>query len=204
MGFLLMRRDVGKRRRNARRCAGDQCYDERMNWIRGSVAILLLGIWAGASAIAQNPPAAARSPYDGSDSLSGPKPIHVDENCRILPGSEGTPHAKKARPYSDSAVCSLEGIAQSTHWEEKIAGSQLQRWFVRVKERTFVLQDIADEPVVFIVRYAIPQDWFVDSNPQPWQTVDRTAYFRAYVKPGETVRLHVGVRREWPAKSKPI
>lgn len=175
-----------------------------MSGIRGCVVILSLGMWAGAMTVAQNPPGAARVPYDGSDSLSGPKPIHVDENCRILPRSGGLPRTKKTHPYSDSAICSLEGLLESTHWEEKISGSELQRWFVRVKERTFVLQDIADEPVMFIVRYAVPRGWFVDSDPQPWQTVGQTAYFRAYVKPGETVRLHVGVRREWPMKPKPI
>jgi hypothetical protein len=175
-----------------------------MSWIRAFVAIQLLVIWACAMAVAQNPPRAARVPYDGSDSLSGPKPIHVDESCRILPGSEGIPGTKKVHPYSDSAICSLESLFDSTHWEEKISGNELQRWFVRVKERTFVLQDIADEPVVFIVQYNVPQNWFVDSDPQPWQTVGQTAYFRAYVEPGETVRLHVGVRREWPTKPKPI
>jgi hypothetical protein len=32
----------------------------------------------------------------------------------------------------------------------------------------------------------------------------QTAYFRVYVKPGETISLHVGVRREWAQKPKPI
>ena len=175
-----------------------------MSGIRGYIAILLLGICVGATGAAQNAPGAARVPYDGSDSLSGPKPIHVDQNCRILPGDEGITRKKKVRPYNDSAICSLESVLQSTHWEEKISGNTLHRWFVRVKEQTFVLQDIADKPVMFIVQYAVPQGWFVDSDPQPWQTVGQTAYFHAYVKPGETVRLHVGVRRAWPMKPKPI
>ena|ERR1700677_3564683 len=181
-----------------------KCYDGRMSGIRGLFAILLLCMGAGATAVAQNPPGAGRVPYDGSDSPSGPKPIHVDEDCRILPGSEGIPRIKKVHPYNDSAVCSLESVLGSTHWEEKISGNQLQRWFVRVREQTFVLQDIADGPVMFVVHFAVPQHWFVDSDPQPWQTVGQTAYFHAYVKPGETVRLHVGVRREWPMKPKPI
>ncbi len=182
----------------------DKCYDGRMSGIRGFVAILFLGTWASATAVAQNSPGAARVPYDGSDSQSGPKPIHVDEKCRILPGSKGIPLSKKTRPYNDWAICDLENQDESTHWEEKIAGNELQRWFVRVREQTFVLQDISDQPVVFIVRFNVPQGWFVDSDPQPWQTVGQTAYFRAYVKPGETVRLHVGVRRMWPQKPKPI
>jgi hypothetical protein len=174
-----------------------------MNRIRGYIAILLLGMCADGSAVAQEPPGAVRIPYDGSDSLSGPKPIHVDEDCRILPGDEGLTRDKKARPYNDSAICSLETVLQSTHWDEKISGNELDRWFVRVKEQTYVLQDIADKQMMF-VQYAVPPGWFVDSDPQPWQTVGQTAYFHAYVKPGETVRLHVGVRRARPMKPKPI
>ena len=111
---------------------------------------------------------------------------------------------KKTHPYNDSAICSLEGISESAHWEEKVEGSQLQRWFVRVEEQTFVLEDIADVPVMYIVQYDVPQNWFVDSDPQPWQVAGKTAYFRVYVNPGETVRLHVGMRRMWPQKPKPI
>jgi hypothetical protein len=168
-----------------------------------SIAIVFLGVWASALAFAQNS-GGARAPYDGSDSLSGPKPIHVDERCRILPGSEGIPLNKKTHPYNDSAICALENQDESTHWEEKITGSELQRWFVRVKEQTFVLRDITDEPMMFVVHFNVPQGWFVDSDPQPWQMVGRTAYFHPYVKPGETVRLHVGVRRMWPQKPRPI
>jgi hypothetical protein len=166
-----------------------------------TVAVLILGVCAGAAAMGQNAP--GRVPYDGSDAQNGPKPIHVDQKCRILPGSEGIP-MKKAKPYNDSTICALEAESQSQHWEEKINGRELDRWLVRVKEQTFVLEDIADEPVMFIVQYDVPQGWFVDSDPQPWQMVGQTAYFHAYVKPGETVKLHVGVRRVWPQKPKPI
>ncbi len=154
--------------------------------------------------VAQTPPPTNRVPYDGADALNGPKPIHIDENCRILPSSESNPLKKKTHPYNDSAICSLESMFESKHWEEKVAGNELQRWFVRVKEQTFVLQDISDDPVMYLVQYDVPQNWFVDSDPQPWQIVGQTAYFRVYVKPGETVRLHVGVRRMWPQKPRPI
>jgi hypothetical protein len=163
-----------------------------------------IGIWVSVAAVAQNQREGARVPYDGADSMTGPMPIHVDETCRILPADDNPLGRKKPHPYRDSAVCALEGPAESTHWEEKIAGNMLQRTFVHVKERTFVLQDIADGPVMYIVQYDVPQGWFVDSDPQPWQIVGQTAYFHVYVKPGETIRLHVGVRREWPSKPKPI
>lgn len=175
-----------------------------MNRRRRFTGLVVLAATALSGALAQQPTGAQRIPYDGSDSSSGPKPIHVDRNCRILPGSSALPPARKPHPYNDPAICALEGRAESTHWEEKITGNQLQRTFVRVKEQTFVVQDIADQPVMFIVQYAVPQNWFVDSDPQPWQTVGQTAYFHVFVKPGQIVRLHVGIRREWPQKPKPI
>jgi hypothetical protein len=57
---------------------------------------------------------------------------------------------------------------------------------------------------MYIVQFDIPQNWLIDSDPQPWQIVGQTAYFQVYVNPGQTVRLHVGVRRQWPQGSKPI
>jgi hypothetical protein len=165
-----------------------------------AVALLALCVTAGMG----QRPGATRIPYDGSDTPDGPKSIHVDQDCRILPGSPLLPASKKSHPYRDSAICDIESPAESTHWEEKIVGNELQRAFVHVKERTFVLQDIADQPTEFIVQYAVPKDWFVDSDPLPFQVSGQTVYFRVYVKPGETVRLHVGVRREWPQKPKPI
>jgi hypothetical protein len=166
-------------------------------------AFLFAGLSLSA-ALAQGPAGAARLPYDGSDSITGPKPLHIDQSCRILPRVEPAPRAKKIHPYYDTTICGLEAENDSTHWDERIADNQLQRTFVRVSERTFVLQDISDGPMMFIVQYDVPQGWFVDSDPQPWQTAGQTAYFRVYVNPGETVRLHVGIRREWPSKPKPI
>ena len=175
-----------------------------MSGKQGLVVLAAIGVWAAAAALAQNASSAVRQPYDGSDSFTGPRPIHIDQNCKIVPRQAEMPPGKKAKPYNDDAICYLEGQLESEHWEEKINGNVLNRWFVRVKEQTYVLQDVADEPVMFIVQQPIPKDWFVDSDPQPWQVVGQTAYFHVYVKPGETIRLHVGVRREWPQKPKPI
>jgi len=174
----------------------------RVNW--ALVFIAGIGMGTGAFAFAQKTTGSARVPYDGADSMSGPMPIHVDETCRILPVNGDVQVRKKPHPYRDSAVCYLEGPKETTHWEEKITGNMLERTFVQVKERTFVFQGIADGPVMFIMQYDVPKGWFVDSDPQPWQVAGQTAYFHTYVKPGETIRLHVGVRREWPQKPKPI
>ena len=171
-----------------------------MKCTRAIFAVVLLLTGAGWTT-AQNAP--ARVPYDGADTPGAPKPIHIDGDCRVLPGVEGV-RTKKTKPYHDDAICALEGMHESSHWEEKVEDNRLNRWFVRVKERTFAVQDISDDPVLYIVQFEIPKNWIIDSDPQPWQTVSQTAYFRVYVNPGETVRLHVGVRRQWPQGSKPI
>jgi hypothetical protein len=175
-----------------------------MRGARTILAILSFGVCLSGAASAQNQSPTNRAPYDGADTLNGPKPIHIDGNCRILPGSEFAGVKKKTHPYNDSAICSIKGPVESQHQEEKVAGNELQRWLVRVKERTFVLQDISDDPVLYVVQFDVPQNWVIDSDPQPWQMAGQTAYFRVYVKPGQTERLHVGVRRMWPQKSKPI
>jgi hypothetical protein len=165
--------------------------------------LTFLSVCLGISAANAQNSTAGRQPYDGADSTSGPLPIHVDQNCRILP-RPGNPLSKKARPYHDDAMCSIESPSESTHWEEKISGNQLDRWFVHIKEEELTFQDVADQPVMYIVEYAVPKGWFVDSDPQPWQMAGQTAYFHVYVNPGETIRLHVGIRREWAQKPKPI
>lgn len=146
----------------------------------------------------------ARVPYDGSDSTSAPLPIHIDQNCEILPDRADSNGRKKPRPYRDSYICQLESVNSSEHWEESISGHELLRTFVRITEHTFVLHDVADKQVMFVVQQTVPKGWFVDSDPQPLAVVENTAYFHVYVQPGQTVRLHVGMRREWPQKPKPI
>lgn len=171
-----------------------------MNWS----AIPLVIFFAVASLRAQQPPTAAQAPYGVRDAKPRPRTIHVDENCRILPTAGDEVLRKKEHPYRDSALCDIESPNDSTHWEERIAGNQLLRTFVRVKEQEFALRNIADEPVMFVVSQKIPKDWAIDSDPQPVDLVGQTAYFDVYVKPGETIRLHVGLRRDWPQKPKPL
>jgi hypothetical protein len=130
--------------------------------------------------------------------------IHVDQDCRILPDPAHAPPGKKPRPYTDSAVCHLESILESEHIEEQIQGNQLLRWHVQIHEHEFVLQDISDAPVTFVVQQVIPKNWIVDSDPQPKQTISQTAYFPVIVQPGQIVRLHVGMRHAAPMRAKPI
>lgn len=168
------------------------------------MATVLAVAGMGYTAIAQSAPSANRPPYDGADSPNGPMPIHVDQNCRILPGNNNVLQLKKQHPYHDNAVCRLESVHASEHWEEHITGNELFRTYVRVNEHEFVLQNVSDKQVMFIVEQTVPQNWRIDSDPQPWQVTGKTAWFHVYVKPGETVRLHVGMRREWPQAPKPI
>lgn len=177
----------------------------RTHMIRArSFSTLLLGVLFAAAVVGAQQAPAAQLPYHAPAPQSGPRPIHIDENCRIVPTSGDRTLRKKEHPYRDSAICHLESVLDSTHWEERIVGNQLQRTFVRVKEHTFVLQDIAGEPVMFVVSQAIPKDWAIDSDPQPADLTNDTAIFHVYVKPGQTVHLHVGMRREWLQKPKPI
>lgn len=147
---------------------------------------------------------AAQSSSPDSGVPAGARTIHIDEKCRIVPNEGDFVARKAAHPYHDSAICHLESVADSTHWEERIAGNELLRSLVRVKEHEFVLRDISDEPVMFVVSQTVPENWAIDSDPQPVDIEGRTAYFHVYVKPGQTVRLHVGMRRTWPQKPKPI
>ena len=168
----------------------------RVRW-----AVLALCVAACCPASAQQAPQAAppqrRQYYSFNE-------IHIDQDCRILPDPAHAPPGKKPKPYSDSAVCHLEHVFESEHVEERIQGDQLLRWRVEIHEHEFVLQDISDAPVTFVVEQVIPRNWTVDSDPQPKQMIGQTAFFPVIVQPGQIVRLHVGMRHETPLRGKPI
>jgi hypothetical protein len=130
--------------------------------------------------------------------------IHVDQDCRILPDPAHVPPGKKAKPYSDDAICHLETVLESEHVEERIAGTQLLRTKVEIHEHEFVLQDISPDPVTFVVEQEVPKAWTIDSDPQPKQIIGQTAFFPVIVQPGQVVRLHVGMRRDSPLRAKSI
>ena len=162
------------------------------------VALLLLA----ASAHAQQPP--PRPAYDGSGAPDVARQIHVDGNCRILPDiAHPLPH-QKAHPFRDSNICHIEGTNNSEHMEERISGSQLQRAWVRVSEQTFVLQNITNDHIVFVVEFTLPNGWTVDSDPQPNRYNRQVAVFPVHAQPGEIVQLHVGMRHASPLKPRTI
>jgi len=95
----------------------------------------------------------------------------------------------------DDAICHLESVLSSHHVEEKITDGQRSRYFVRVAEQEYVVQNPTDKPAVFIVHHEIPENWIVDSDPQPASIDGSTAVFRLVAEPGQRVRLHVGMHR---------
>jgi hypothetical protein len=157
---------------------------------------------AASGGLAQQAPDTARPPYDGSDSPNAPKRIYIDQDCRIEPDPAHPLPGKKPRPFSDSTICHLETVSQSNHIEEKIVGDELYRSRVHIAEQEYVLQNITEGQVLFIVQHAVSADWTVDSDPQPVSTEGDIAVFPVYAEPGQIVRLHVGLRHTQPLKTK--
>ena len=156
------------------------------------------------TAAAQQRPAAPRPSYDGSDSPLAPEQIRLDQDCNLLPDPAHLPLGKKVRLIRDDTLCHLENIAHSEHIEEKIVGDQMQRTRVKITEHEFVLQNVTNLPVLFVIQQPVPEGWMVDSDPQPSKIVDGTAIFPAHAQPGEIVHLHVGMRHTTSMKPKSL
>jgi hypothetical protein len=167
-------------------------------------AILVLFCAVACAANAQQPADTSRPTYDGSDAPNAPKQIHVDQDCRILPGRDPVLPAHKTKPYSDANICHIETVLHSQHMEEHVDGNVLLRDLVTIQEHEFVVQNITDQLVVFVVQQAVPKGWAVDSDPQPQSVINGIASFPVYAQPGEIVRLHVGMRHAAPLRPKPI
>lgn len=135
--------------------------------------------------------------------------IWVNQSCEIFPGLQFPMTGKKIpQGELDSAVCHLESVLQSGHREEEAVGSELERRNVEVREREYVLGNITLKPVVFAILEDIPEGWRVDSDPQPARTIPGKgvdlAIFEVHAEPGETVRLHVGMRHSKELKPKAL
>lgn len=168
---------------------------------RACALVLLWGVAAIPMLMAQLTDGAAvpqRPAYYGYNE------IHIDQDCRILPDPAQAPPGKKLRPHRNEAVCHLESQLDSQHLEERVSGNQLLRNWVSIREHEFVLQNISDQPVTFVVEQLVPENWTVDSDPQPKQFIGNTAYFPVQVRPGEIIRLHVGLRHSTPMRAKAI
>jgi hypothetical protein len=140
--------------------------------------------------------------------------IDINYDCRILL-APADPAAGKKKPQleRDSSICHFENVLHSEHMEEAIDGNELLRSRVEVEEHGYVLQNISDEPVIFVVEQPVPKGWQVDSDPQPVKLLAQhpggpnarelqVAVFRVNAAPGEIVHLHVGERHTRPLKTK--
>jgi hypothetical protein len=176
-------------------------------------ALLLVGMHAvlpQAAGGAQAPPSTApQSTMEMTITAESPAAsdgqIYVNEECGIYPGLP-IPITLRKRPPArfDSAICRLEGFHSSEHREETLLGTELERRNVRVNEQEFVLQNITMKPVIFAVLVEVNKGWSVDSDPQPTEMQGDVAIFRVHADVGETVRLHVGLRRTKELKPKPL
>jgi len=123
--------------------------------------------------------------------------IIVDKSCRIQPESDPLILGDHVDAFRDDAICHLESVLSSHHIEEKISDGGRSRFSVQVAEQEYVVQNPTDKPAVFIVRHDVPENWTVDSDPQPTQMDGSTALFRLNAAPGQRVRLHVGMHRSY-------
>jgi hypothetical protein len=121
------------------------------------------------------------------------KEIHVDRKCKILQDeSDALSDLTEAELQNDHAICHLESVLTSHHVEEALRDGLMLRNNVTVREQEYLLQNVTSEPVTFVVEHELPDDWKVDSDPQPVKTVDNKAFFRVNAEPGQIVRMHVG------------
>ena len=144
-------------------------------------------------ALASTLAASAGQTQDQAGRLS----IVVDKSCRIQPESDPLVLGDRIDPFRDDAICHLESVLSSHHVEEKITDSGRSRFFVRVAEQEYVVQNPTDRPTVFIIRHHVPENWSLDSDPQPTSMDGSTALFRVNAEPGQRVRLHVGMHRSY-------
>jgi hypothetical protein len=128
---------------------------------------------------------------------AGRLPIVVDKSCLIQLESDPLVLGDHIDAFRDEAICHLESVLSSHHIEEKITDGERSRFFVRVAEQEYVVQNPTDKPTVFIVRHDVPKNWMVDSDPQPSSMDGSTAVFRVNAEPGQRVRLHVGMHRRY-------
>jgi hypothetical protein len=163
-------------------------------------------------ATAQRPPyqpapgsasAAQASPATTAPVQATPE-IHVDQRCRILPNSAPLPSGKKAKPWTDPSVCHLTNVFDTEHRVQTVVGSELQRSDVEIFEQQYVLGNQSAQPELFIIEQPALKGWTIEGDPPPFRVADGQSYYRAWVQPGETVQLHVGMRKGTPLKPKAL
>lgn len=149
-----------------------------------------------------NQAAASQAPAAGT--TAPPREIYVDEKCRLLPDPATVPPGKTPHGKRDDKVCRLESVAHSDHWDQQVVGNDVRLDDVKVHEQQYVLHNATAQAELFVVEQPVPSGWTIDSDPPPMRVDGNTAWFHAWVQPGEVVRLHVGMRRTKPVASKAV
>lgn len=146
-----------------------------------SLGLLLLALAAAHSVTAQ------------SDTSALSQQIYVDDRCQVLDAGSG-------QFAANADVCHLDGagVQRSSHVAAKEVDGVVQHSLVSVAEQTYMLQNIHQQPVVFVVAHQVPDGWHVDSDPQPVTVKGGVAIFRVVAQPGQIVRLHVGTAHAMP------
>lgn len=176
------------------------------------LSALAMGLSASVVPAAAQRPAYQSAPRPGQatvpPSAAAPAPaateIHVDQRCRILPSPAILPSGKTARSWSDWNVCHLEHVFDTQHRVQAVVGSELQRSDVEIFEQQYVLGNQTGQPEVFIIEQPAPKGWTIEGDPPPFRVAGGREYYRAWVQPGETVQLHVGMRKVTPLKPKAL
>jgi hypothetical protein len=139
----------------------------------------------------------AEQPAAAPDPAIPAQEVNVDQNCRILVQDRAHETKQYSHPHfsQDDSVCHLESIHRTKLFEENLDNGVLKRTPFEVREATFVLQNITPDPVVFIVHQVIFHGGHIDSTPQPDSVDNGVAVFRVRARPGQTIHLHVGMRR---------
>lgn len=166
-------------------------------------------MWFCGAAMGQRPayapagrPAQAASVGSATNAAPSAVEIHVDQRCRILPQLATAPSGKKAKPWSDWNTCHLEQVFDTKHREQTVVGTELRRSDVEIFEQQYVLGNQSRQPDLFIIEQPALKGWTIEGDPPPFRVAGGKEYYRAWVQPGETVRLHVGMRRETAQKPK--
>jgi hypothetical protein len=122
--------------------------------------------------------------------------IHVDHRCRIYASDRSGPTQPYKHPtlHRDDAVCHLESVHHTHHYEELVDQGTVKRTRIEIREQTYALRNITPTPAVFVVDHPLPRGWRIDSDPAPMLAADGLATFRVVAQPGETIHLHVGER----------
>ncbi len=84
--------------------------------------------------------------------------IVVDKACLIQPESDPLVLGDHFDAFRDDAICHLESVLTSHHIEEKITETERSRFFVRVAEQEYVVQNPTEKPAIFIVRHKCPEE----------------------------------------------